>query len=184
MDTPALRSRHRTDQDKADAIGVHRNTVQKYKADYRDCDEWGQMQPAERLKRLKAKRRKEQEEARNQEREYQEREYQEQADAAPKPKRKRVSKPKVELTPEQKKAAKQVRESLNDVKPSRGPQTQDEVNCEDFFEGASLMRRASALHDGHEAVSRWRCNSRLQELIYINEYTAEMIAEIKAKVAA
>lgn len=56
MDTPELRARFRTDQERADAMCVSRRTVTRYKADYRDSMPWAHMTPAERRKRLKARR--------------------------------------------------------------------------------------------------------------------------------
>lgn len=194
MDLPALRSRHRTDQEKADAIGVSRRTVVSYKADYRDCAEWQHMAPAERLKRLKAKRAKE----RDERREEQEREtdaafgetigpddetvpgaeVDEPRDDQEPPKERKARKPrekKPALTESQKRAAKHARDSWKQ-------QQLDAANRKTFLEGIGAIRAIP--HDGAEAAKKW-ADIDVDQVRYVREWCDEFLrAREQAKAAA
>lgn len=174
MDDPVLCDRFRTDQDKADAICASRRIVVKYKADYRDCEEWQHMLPAERRKRLLARRRKE-------------REQQHSSGAPPDDdpagkgadettvdepsstsgKSRKPRKKKQPLTPEQKQIAQQVKES-------RRREKLDENNRKTFVSGLDAIR--SIPHDGAEAAKRWTDIDEAQ-VRYVREWCDEFLRE-------
>lgn len=183
MDTPELRSRFRTDGEKADAICVSRRTIVRYKADYRDCAEWAHMAPAERRKRLKARRAQQREEEREQRGDPgvdpragevgESLGYAQDSEEAPKRTRQRREKAP-ELTPEQKRVAKNARE---DAKRQR----LDQANRKTFEEGINAIRAIP--HDGAEAARRWT-DIDIEQVRYVREWCDQFIRAREEKEAA
>lgn len=81
------------------------------------------------------------------------------------------------LTDTQKKVADQVRAS-HQRKP--GPKSQDVIQREKFFQAIDEAVLPIP-HDGAEAVKRWKCENKLQQLLYLRDFVNEMIDAIKAK---
>ena len=147
LSTERLTEKYRSDQDRADHLGLSLRTFRRWKQRWAANDSG-----TEKEKRAKAK--------------------------AQKQKNKHESKQQdTAITGHLSGSEKPLAQQVKDAKKAR---SQDEVNRDEFFAGAEAMRTAT-VYGGAEAVTRWQCADRVDELVYLRNFLSEMIIEISKR---